>query len=600
VALGCVTAALAIAQAALLATAISGAFMDGRDLAALGAALAALAIVFLVRAVTAWSQEWVALRCSAAVKSTLRMKLLRAAARPSPGEVDATRSGEIVILATRGLDALDAYFGRYLPQMALAMIVPAVVVVCLFTVDLVAGLTVLLTLPLIPMFMALIGAATVRRRKRRWDALTRLSRHFLDVVGGLPTLRVFGRAEAQIGRLERVTDDYRRESMATLRVAFLSAFALELAATLSVALVAVGIGLRLDDGSLDLRTGLFALVLAPEAYLPMRQLGVRFHAAEEGLAAADAAFRVIEAGEAASGEAAAGAGAIDAGVAGAGAIDARVAGAGAPAGTATAGEPVPDLSGAEIRLVDVSVRQPGRNLEAPHDLSAVLRPGELVALAGSSGVGKTTIIEVLLGLRTADRGRVQIVDACGRCVDLTALDRDQWHRHVAWVPQQPYCFPGTIAENVRLAAPGASDGDVAAALAVVGLAGLDPEAALGEGGTGVSSGQRRRIGVARALLRRGDLVLLDEPTAGLDEASEATVLRAIREDARRNARMVLLVAHRPAALAIADRVVRVAAREGTEGEAADAGAGDGRSDGGAANGQARQGILEDTAPEGVR
>jgi ATP-binding cassette subfamily C protein CydCD len=588
VALGCVTAVLAIAQAALLATAISGAFLDGRDLAALGFAMAALAIVFSLRAATAWGQEWVALRCSAAVKSTLRMKVLRASARPSPGEVDAARGGEIVILVTRGLDALDAYFGRYLPQMALAMIVPVVVVICLFTVDLVAGLTVLLTLPLIPLFMALIGSATVRRRKKRWDALARLSRHFLDVVGGLPTLRVFGRAEAQVDRLERVTDDYRRESMATLRVAFLSAFALELAATLSVALVAVGIGLRLDDGSLDLRTGLFALVLAPEAYLPMRQLGVRFHAAEEGLAAADAAFRVIEAGAPATTPA--GEGAIETG------------GAGIPASAGAPGRrPVPDLRGAEIRLSNVSVRQPGRDLEAPYAFSAVLRPGEVVALAGSSGVGKTTLIEVLLGLRAADRGRVEIAGARGTCLDLAAVDRDEWHRHVAWVPQQPYCFPGTIAENVRLAAPEASDGDVATALAAVGLADLNPKAALGEGGTGVSSGQRRRIGVARALLRGGDLVLLDEPTAGLDERSEAIVLEAIRQDARRNERMVLLVAHRPAALAIADRVVEVAAREGRRGaEAVEVGARDGRGDGAAPNGQARQGILEGPAPEGAR
>ena len=531
VALGCVTALLAIGQAALLATAISGAFLEGAGFATLGGALTGLAAVLLLRSAVAWGQEWVALRCSASVKSTLRMKLLRAAATPSPGNPDAAGSGEIVILATRGLDSLDAYFGRYLPQVALSAIVPLVVIACLVSIDFVAGLTVLLTLPLIPIFMALIGSATVRRRKRRWDALTRLSHHFLDVVGGLPTLRVFGRAEAQVARLERVTDDYRRESMATLTVAFLSAFALELAATLSVALVAVGIGLRLDEGTLDLRTGLFALVLAPEAYLPMRQLGARFHASEEGLAAAEAAFRIIE----------------------------------RPAPVPGGDVAVPDLSGAEIRLTGVSVSQPGRDLEAPHLTSAVIKPGEIVALSGPSGAGKSTLLDVLLGLRPADEGRVELAPATGPCVEIAALDREEWHRHVAWVPQHPFCFPGTVADNVRLAAPDATDKDVAAALAVVGLARMDPGTMLGEGGVGVSAGQRRRIGVARALLRRSEIILLDEPTAGLDEASEATVLNAVRAEAHASRRTVVLVAHRPAALAIADLVVTVASREGARG-----------------------------------
>ena len=536
------TAALAVGQAALLATAISSAFMDGAGAAALSLTLAALAVVLIGRAVVAWGQEWVARRCSAAVKSTLRMQLLRRAAIPSPGSTDATRSGEIVALTTRGLDALDAYFARYLPQLVLSAIVPVAVVVCLATVDLVAAATVALTVPLIPVFMALIGSATERRRRRRWNALARLSHHFLDVVGGLPTLRVFGRAEAQLGRLEKVTDEYRRESLATLRVAFLSAFALELAATLSVALVAVGIGLRLVDGTLDLRTGLFVLVLAPEAYLPLRQLGASFHAAEEGLGASDAAFRIIEAPPQ-------------------GALNGE-----APTATVTpeGGEraAVPDLSRAEIAVEGVTVRQPGRALEAPFRASAVVRRGEVVALSGPSGAGKSTLLEVLLGLRTPDEGRVAIALPEGTDVDLTSLDREEWHRHVAWVPQHPFCFPGTIAENVRLAAPEAPDDDVERALAAVGLAGIDPQAPLGEGGSGISSGQRRRVGVARALLRRSDLLLLDEPTAGLDEVSEATVLAAIRAAAREGGRAVVLVAHRPAALAIADRVVTVSARSG--------------------------------------
>ena len=476
------------------------------------------------------------------------MRLLRHVATNLPGLGGGAggdrASGEVVALATRGLDSLDAYFGKYLPQAILAMIVPLVVIVAMATADLVATLTVVLTLPLIPFFMALIGSATVRRRQRRWEALARLSGHFLDVVAGLPTLRVFGRAEAQLDRLERVTDDYRRESMATLRVAFLSAFALELAATLSVALVAVGVGLRLVDGQLDLRTGLFVLILAPEAYLPLRQLGASFHASEEGMAAAGRVFSIVE-GEA-GGEPAVGGGE-------------RGTGAG-PSGLAEPAPRLPYPRGAEIRVEGLTVRQPGRALDAPFEASLVVRPGEVVAIAGPSGAGKSTLVDVVLGLRSADHGGVSLATPDGRCVALDDLDRVEWHSHVSWVPQHPYCFAGTVADNVRLAAPGASDASVRSALVSVDLGELDPAASLGEGGSGLSSGQRRRLGVARALLRDGDFLILDEPTAGLDAAAEAAVLAAIRSAATDRGRAVLLVAHRPAALAIADRVVAVEAR----------------------------------------
>ena len=532
VALGLATAALAVAQAWLLATAISSALLDGADVAGLRTTLAALALVLVARAATSWAQESVARRCSAAVKSNLRMRLLRCAAERLPGSGGGPSAAEIVVLATRGLDALDAYFARYLPQLVLAGIVPIVVVGCLATADWVATVTVALTVPLIPIFMVLIGSATERRRRRRWEALARLSGHFLDVVSGLPTLRVFGRSGAQLERLDRVTDDYRRESMATLRVAFLSAFALELAATLSVALVAVGIALRLVDGALDLRTGLFVLILAPEAYLPLRQLGASFHAAEEGLAAAGEVFKIIEPDPAAG--------------------DVAPSGGGA--------ESVPDLRGAELRVERVSVRQPGRALDAPFDASLVVRPGEVLGIAGPSGSGKSTLMEVVLGLRAADEGRAVIARPDGSSVAIAALNRDEWHRRVAWVPQHPFCFPGTVAENVKLAAPAASDAAVRRAMEAVGLADLDPAARLAEGGAGVSSGQRRRIGVARALLKDSSLLILDEPTAGLDADSETTVLAGIRAAARERNLAVLLVAHRPVALSIADRIVMIKAR----------------------------------------
>ena len=552
-ALGLATAVLAVAQAWLLATAISSAFMGGADLSNLRTTLAALAVVLAARAGIAWAQEWVARRCSASIKSSLRMHLLRHVATNLPGLETGRASGEVVALATRGLDALDAYFGRYLPQVVLAVVVPVVVVACLATADLVATLTVALTLPLIPFFMALIGSATVSLRKRRWEALARLSGHFLDVVAGLPTLRVFGRSGAQLERLERVTDEYRRENMATLRVAFLSAFALELAATLSVAMVAVGVGLRLVDGLMPLQTGLFVLILAPEAYLPLRQLGASYHASEEGLTAAGRVFAIIEVTDASESR---------------GRSRHRRGGRGVPApvlvaaasGRVSGGGAVPEMAGAEVRIEGVTVKQPGRGLEAPFEASLVVKPGQVVAIAGPSGIGKSTLIDVVLGLRTADSGSVRIATADGRSVAVESLDREAWHRHVAWVPQHPYCFPGTVADNVRLAAPDATDAAVRDAMDAVGLDDLAAGARIGEGGSGISSGQRRRIGVARALIKDAEVLILDEPTAGLDAASEATVLAAVADFARSRNRAVLLVAHRPAALAIADCVVSINAR----------------------------------------
>jgi thiol reductant ABC exporter CydD subunit len=435
------------------------------------------------------------------------------------------RSGEVVALATRGVDALDGYFARYLPQLVLASVLPVVIVLTILGSDAISAFTILATVPLVVLFMVLVGLASERRRQRRWRALARLAHHFLDVVAGLPTLKVFGRAGAQVGALERTTDDYRRETLAALRVAFLSAFVLELFATLSVALIAVGIGLRLVAGELDLRTGLFVLVLAPEAYLPLRQLGAQFHAAEEGMGAAEQAFAIIE----------------------------------APEPPAASRADVPDLREGGLFVEDVTVRQPERGLLAPYRASLVVRAGEVVALAGPSGAGKTTLLAVVAGLLPPDEGRVWLGDG-DRRVGLDELEPAAWRRRVAWVAQDPYLFAGTLADNVRLGAPDAPESAVKAALAAVGLAGLDPATVLGERGSGLSSGQRRRVAIARAFVRDAPLVLLDEPTAGLDEASERLVLAAVRDLARTERRAVILVAHRPAALALADRVVRLAWR----------------------------------------
>ncbi|MDX5567456.1 thiol reductant ABC exporter subunit CydD [Streptomyces sp. ID05-04B] len=553
VGLGAVGAALVIAQAMLIAEAVVGAFQHGMTVAELRTPLVLLVAVATGRALVAWLTELAAHRASAAVKSELRGRLLERATALGPGWLTGQRTGSLVALATRGVDALDDYFSRYLPQLGLAVVVPVAVLARIVTEDWVSAAIIVGTLPLIPVFMMLIGWATQSRMDRQWRLLSRLSGHFLDVVAGLPTLKVFGRAKAQAESIRRITGEYRQATMRTLRIAFISSFALELLSTLSVALVAVTIGMRLVHGEMDLYVGLVILVLAPEAYLPLRQVGAQYHAAAEGLAAAEEIFEVVET-------------------------------AVPPRGTAA-------VTGAGLAFEEVTVRYPGRTVDAVSHASFAVRPGETVALVGPSGAGKSTLLNTLLGFVRPTEGRVL---AGG--VDLAEADLEQWRSRVAWVPQRPHLFAGTIAENVRLARPDAGDTDVQRALADAGaLEFVDalPAGAgtvLGEDGTGLSAGQRQRLALARAFLADRPVLLLDEPTAALDGETEAEVVAAVRRLAAD--RTVLLVVHRPALLAVADRVVRLEpAVTGTGGATAETEAGPGAGPDAAA-GEVARGPLE--------
>lgn len=529
VALGLAGAGLVVGQAMLIAEIVVGAFQQGFDGQALRTPLLLLAAVALGRALIAWLTELAAHRAGAAVKSELRRRLLDRAAELGPGWLAGQRTGSLVSLATRGVDALDDYFARYLPQLGLAVVVPLAVLARIVTEDWVSAAIIVVTLPLIPVFMILIGMATQSRMDRQWRLLSRLSGHFLDVVAGLPTLKVFGRAKAQAESIRKITDDYRRATMRTLRIAFLSSFALELLATLSVALVAVTIGMRLVHGELDLYTGLVILILAPEAYLPLRQVGAQYHAAAEGLAAAEEIFEVLET---------------------------RTTGT---TGTAElpAGAPL------RIEIEGIAVRYEGRGEDSPRPVSLTVGPGECVALTGPSGTGKSTLLQVLLGFVAPTAGRIRVAG-----VDLAELSPAQWRQQIAWVPQRPHLFAGTIAENVRLARADASDTEVVEALKDAGawefVTALPRgvETPLGEGGVGLSAGQRQRLALARAFLADRPVLLLDEPTAALDGETEAGIVDAVRRLS--TGRTVLLVVHRPALLAVADRVVEMAAGDGRE------------------------------------
>lgn len=542
VAAGCgvLATGLILAQAWLVSRVVAGATPSwgpggavtgpGAGLDELGLLIAGVAVVALGRAVLAYGAEAAALRGAARAKSQLRMRLVR---RLAAGPPDPDRStGEILTLATRGLDALDDYFARYLPQLVLAVLVPVAVLVVIAGADWVSALVVAVTLPLIPLFMALVGMHTRARTERQWRLLSRLGGHFLDVVQGLGTLALFRRAAAVAVKVRETTDEHRRATMGTLRVAFLSAFVLELLATLAVALVAVEVGLRLLYGHLDYATALFVLVLAPEAYLPLREVGARFHASMEGVAAARQVFDEL---------------------------DRPVTGATG----GTVAPPPPEPAGRGLTVSGLRVRYPGAGAEALSGLSLTVRPGESVLLRGPSGSGKSTLIGVLLGFVGATGGTVTVDGPGGTGPDIGELDLVAWRRTIAWVPQRPHLFAGSVADNVLLGAPG--DGHSPDALAEAARrSGLDAVVArlprgwdtpLGEDGARLSSGERQRVALARAFLREAPLVLLDEPTAHLDPDSAAAV-RAAAADLLRG-RTAIVVAHDAGWEHLTDRTVHL-------------------------------------------
>jgi ATP-binding cassette subfamily C protein CydCD len=526
VALGTLTALLIVAQAWLLADVVSRAFIAGDGLARLHPQLAVLLAVVLARAGVAWGAELAATRSSARAKSQLRAALLERIPALGLDPSREQRTGELAVLATRGIDALDGYFSLYLPQLLLAVIVPVVVIAAVLWGDWISAAIILVTIPLIPLFMALVGASTQERIDRQFHTLERLGGHFLDVVGGLPTLKVFGRAKAQSATIREISERYRATAISTLRITFLSSLILELVATIAVALVAVAIGLRLMNGELDLRTALFALVLAPEAFMPLRRLGANYHASAEGVSAAEQVFAVLERTPTLS-------------------------------GTRTN---FPDPAVAALTIDRVQFTYPGRTQPALDRVSLKLEPGEVLALVGPSGSGKSTLLGVLLGLLVPDRGSIRVGG-----VELADLDLQAWRARLAWVPQRPHLFHASIAENVRLGRQAASDEEIWAAIANAGLSDVvrrlpeGLETVLGDRGAGLSAGERQRLSLARAFLRDAPLLLLDEPTAGLDGDTEREIVQSIRRLAR--GRTVLLVAHRPALIAMADRVLALVGTE---------------------------------------
>jgi ATP-binding cassette subfamily C protein CydD len=493
--LGLAMTGLIVAQAALLAHGLAAA-ARGTGAAALAGTLVLLLGVVVARGAAAYGGEATALRAAARIKSQLRRRLTGHCLRLGPAWLGGQQPGQIAAQATRGLDGLDPYFARYLPQLVLSVLVPVAVVGTVTATDWISGVVIAVTLPLIPLFAALVGLHTRAQTRRQWRLLAQLGGHFLDVVQGLPTLKAFGRAKVQEQVIATVTEQHRSAAMATLRVAFLSALVLELSAALATALVAVETGLRLLYGHMPYQAALLVLLLTPEAYLPLRAVAAQYHASAEGGAAADSIFQIL---------------------------DTPLPRQASPPAL------VPGLRSATIRLDGVTVAYPGRDLPALTELSLSISPGELVMLTGPSGAGKSTVLQLLLRFTEPSSGTIRVGGT-----DLAAVPAEAWRAQIAWVPQQPRLFGESVADNIALGQPGVSRAAIEDAASLAGAAAFIEalprgyDTPLGERAAELSAGQRQQLALARAFLRDAPLLLLDEPTAHLAPAAAAAIDGVIR------------------------------------------------------------------------
>ncbi|QNA93605.1 MULTISPECIES: thiol reductant ABC exporter subunit CydD [unclassified Microbacterium] len=521
--IGVVQTAVTIAFAWLLTDAITGA-IAGRDVSG---SLLWLLLAALSRGLLIAASDAAGTRAAAKTGMQLRAALVAAVGRLGPGWLAQRNQTALAVTAGHGLEALDAYFARYIPQLVLTVIATPVLVAVMWWQDWPSGLTAVITLPLIPLFLILIGMATRTVQARQWQTLQRLAARFADTVQGLSTLRLFGRDRRAADRIEVTADEYRRETMKVLRFSFLSGFAMELLASIAVALIAVSVGFRLLSGDLTLEVGLFVLLLAPEAFLPIRQVGVQFHAAAEGVAATEDVFEVLDA-EHARGDA----GRMSDG--NTGRIAAESSGI-----RDTARQVVP---GGVLVVEGLRVR------DLP-PVSFTAEPGTVTLIEGPSGSGKSSLLAALRGASDFEG------TAAYAGLDVRRLAPSAW---LAWAGQSPGLLRGTVAENVALGDDDPDAADVRAALDAACAEGIDPGLVLGVQGAGLSGGQAQRVAVARALYReaagRGGVLVLDEPSSALDPATEERLWRSLRERADAGA-TVLLVSHRRSARDIADRVV---------------------------------------------
>jgi ATP-binding cassette subfamily C protein CydD len=521
---GLLAAVAVIGQAALLSRLLAEVFVRHQVPRSIAATLAALLGLALLRSLGLLLTETMGQRAAGRVKTALRRAIASRLLAAGPTVMRGERTGEVASTLGEGVDSLDGYLGQALPQLALAVLVPVLILAVFLVVDPLTALAVLLIAPFIPLLTALIGLKTKEMMDRRWAQLARMSAHFLDMLQGLPTLKLFGQSRAQAAGIEQIGERYGRSTMDVLRVAFQSSLVLDLAATMGVALVAIEVGTRLLLRSLPFERAVFLLLLAPEFFLPLRALGLARHARLAGRSAAQRIFGFLD-----------------------------TPGKLPPACGEGQGEGM-DASRLEIRVDRVSYTPPGREEPALRQASLCLAAGRITALRGASGAGKTTLAHLLLGFAEPDSGRIKVG---GR--PLEEIEAVQWRGEVAWVPQLPHLFHGSAADNIRLGRPEASRPEVEAAARAaraddfIRALPLGYDTLLGERGARLSGGQRQRLALARAFLLDRPVVILDEPTVHLDRATAAQVREAILAFCR--GRTALLITHDPELAELADEVV---------------------------------------------
>jgi ATP-binding cassette, subfamily C, bacterial CydCD len=501
------SAVFTITQAYLLTKIIVGIFQKHADFAGIKSSLIALIAVFIARTILSYFTEWLGAIASSRMRNELRLQLLNKALTTGAGTVNEMGSTQLSVLATRGINNLDGYFAKFIPQLFIASIVPVMVGITIATEDMQSGIIVLFTIPLIPIFGAMIGRYTAAVTMKRWKSLEILSGYFADLLKGMRTLKVYGRADLQTEKLKAVGAEYQAETMRVLKISFLSSLALELIATLSVALLAVSIGLRLVSGSLTLSVGLFILIISPEVYWPIRQVAGYFHAAADGIAAFNQIYAILDNKEV--------------------------------VGTIK----IEGISA--ISWSAITVEYPDRT--SIHIPAGQIKSGEFQALIGASGSGKSTLVKILLGFLSPTSGEVSISTSQGTFA-LEDIDPTSLRSLISWLPQDPHFAIGTISQALRQVSPLATDAELTQLLSDVGLDladlnhGLDTE--LGKLQQGLSVGQLRKVGLARAILKKSPVLILDEPSASVDDASEAIISQLVQREAA-NGRIVLMISHRP-------------------------------------------------------
>jgi len=514
---------LVVVQADTLTKIIDGVFLGNLGLADVWVWMALLLVVMVVRAAFIWLNETLSHRLAARIKSSLRERLVKHLLALGPVQISGEQSGELISLLVEGVENIEPYFAKYLPQLFAAVLVPLLILGIVTPLDTLTAGILLITAPLIPLFMMLIGKLAEQKNKRQWETLSRLSAHFLDVLQGLTTLKIFGRSAEQAQVIARMSGQFRDATLDVLKIAFLSALVLELVATISTALVAVTVGLRLLYYKLTFSQAFFLLLLAPEFYLPLRQLGTHFHAGMAGTTVAERVYSVLSRP-----------------------LDWRKQDR----------QPI-SLSRQThlcVEFEDVHYAYQGGDRPALKGLSLTIGAGEQVALVGPSGAGKSTVASLLLGFIAPTAGRIRVSG-----IPLCQIKRSDWLAQVAFVPQAPHLFYGTVADNIRL---GRQDAPLEAVIEAARAAGADSficklpngyNTVVGEGGHGLSGGERRRLAIARAFLKDAPFLILDEATAGLDPQTEAEVQQSLK--GLMTGRTVLVIAHRMTTVYNADRIV---------------------------------------------